>query len=461
MPSHPHLEALHHSVEIPFDEELTVRANKRQIIDSLGFDTGSNPTEFVNITAGEVVNTDVRTVLADSLGRRLYSALLFEDGDWQHMGGAPVVYVMDKEELPAKLTFGETGIVQQVHTTNGIYTPGPNAGLKIFARRKSVTSTLEGFDNYTEPLNVGLGGGFRLQVDGVGYEGGRPFLTMSAHFSFNDYGSRVLAKENEEDAQVPMANKSFRVPIVDGDLQLPIKDIDLSEITTSDEAMDLVLSKLFTNDGTAISELTRKLLTIRPAMEVHQLEGIYGVTEDNGVSAEIIDFDGLDTFDLTPSEPNASERLAGGQLVRSGYLADTDSGALVTYHRQQADVRGSLAQLSDIEGLNGEVKGLAALRPGEDIGTYANRLYAYGRLARSIGYAGIRWTPTSAPNVKQANIDDWTITKVEAGGFESAYIEREGKIMPVNDAREIYDLTKRVLGTSMLRLYVNMSREGD
>lgn len=461
MPEHPHLEALHDSFDLPFDQDLTVRANKRRIIDELGFTSGTNPTEFVNIPPGELTGTDLHGVLTDSLDRGLYSALLFEDGAWQHLGGAPVVYVMNKDELPEKIEFDDMGAVHQVRTTNGTYAPSGAAGLKIFARKKSVNTAIEGFDNYTERLDVRLGGGFRLQVDGVDYEGGKPFLTISAHFSFNDYGSRVLAKENEEDAQVPMASKSFRVPIIGGALRLPIKDIQRSEVATADEAMDLVLSELFTNDGEAIGSLTRQLLTIRPAMQVHQIEGIYGVTDENGISAEVIDFDGLDTFDLVPAAPNARERLAGGQLVRAGYLQETDSGARVTYHGQKAEMHNSLGKLGLVEVVSDEVKGLASLRTGEDMTAYANRLYAYGRLARSISYCGLSWQETDAPNIKQVEVNGYTITKVEAGGFESAFIERDGRLVPISDAREIYDLTKQVLGQNMLRLYVSLSREGD
>lgn len=459
--SHAHLEALHTSADIPFDDTLTIRANKRQIIEGLGFGSGSNPTEFVNVAPGELEEADMQSVLTDSLDRGLYSALLIEDGAWQHVGGAPVVYVMDKDELPAKLTFGEQGDIQQVQTTSGTYMPSREAGLKVFARKKSVSSRIQGFDNYTEPMDVRLGGGFRLQIDDVGYEGGNPFITMSAHFSFNDYGSRVLAKENEHDTQVPMASKSFRIPIVDGQLSLPIKDIERNELTTTDEAMDLILSELFATDGQAINKLTKHMLTVRPAMQVHQFEGIYGVTDEHGISAEVIDFDGLDTFDLTPSDPTPIERLAGRQLIQSGFLRNTDGGAAVTYHRQQAEMRGTSTQLSALEGIGDSVKDLATLRPGEDITTYANRLYAYGRLARSLGYAGLQWTKTDAPNVVQANVNGWTITKVEAGGFESAYIEQDGELVPVKDAREIYDLTRKVLGSNMLRLYVSLSREGD
>src|SRR4051812_41903004 len=115
--SHAHLEALHTSVEIPFDEALSVRANKRQIIEGLGFSGGSSPTEFVNVPPGGLVEADIRSVLSDSLDRGLYSALLIEDGEWQHVGGAPVVYVMTKEQLSDELIFGEQGNIQQVKTS--------------------------------------------------------------------------------------------------------------------------------------------------------------------------------------------------------------------------------------------------------------------------------------------------------------------------------------------------------
>jgi len=170
---------------------------------------------------------------------------------------------------------------------------------------------------------VALGGGYRLQVDGLTHEDDRPFLIMSAHFSFNDYGSRVLAKANEENARVPLASKTFRVPIVDGELDLPIKEIERGDVATTSEAIDLVLSELFTKYGKAINDLTRDLLTIREAMRMHQFEGIYGVREEIGVSVEVIDFDGLDTYDLRPEMElySPGERLVGGERAkRFAYL---------------------------------------------------------------------------------------------------------------------------------------------
>ncbi len=196
-------------------------------------------------------------------------------------------------------------------------------------------------------------------------------------------------------------------------------------------------------------------------MQVHQFEGIYGVTYEYGISAEVIDFDGLDTFDITPTASTAVERLTGGQLIQAGYLKETDSGARVAYHKQQAEIRTSLSQLNLAEEVSETVNDLASLRAGEDITAYANRLSAYGRLARSIGYCAISWQKTSAPNVKQASVNGHIITKVEAGGFEAAFIEQDSQLVPVTNAREIYDLAKQVLGQNMLRLYVSLSREGD
>jgi hypothetical protein len=458
---HPHLEALHDLGSVPYDEALGPRTNKENILEEYGFSKGANPAEFVVFDYSDTEPVDTLGYLSQKIDEGKYTALLFRDGKWESMGGCAVVYVMGQTHIDEKLSFDETGRVTQVVAGGETFSPSESTKLNTYTRRRSANARLEGFDNYPEPLDVALGGGFRLQVDGIIYEGGKPFLTMSAYFSFNDYGSRVLARENEDDASVPMASRSFRVPIVDGELELPVKDIERSDIVTAGDAMDLVLSELFTNDGKAISNLTRDLLTVRPAMQIHQFEGIYGVSDENGVSAEVIDFDGLDTFDLTPSAVSPSERLAGGQLIQAGYLREVDGGARVTYYQQQADVHNSLGQLSGLETVCDDVKGLASLRPGESITTYANRLSAYGRLARSIDYCGLDWTATTAPNVMQTTVNGWTITKVEAGGFESAFIERDGKIVPVQNAKEIYDLTKQVLGGSMLRLYVSLSREGD
>lgn len=333
----------------------------------------------------------------------------------------------------------------------------------MYTRKHSIGMRLEGFENYEEPLDVSLGGGFRLQIDELTHQGPDPFLTMSAYFSFNDYGSRVLAKETEDDTQVPMASKSFRVPIVDGELQLPVKDIAQEDVATTSDAMDLVLSELFTNDGKAISALARDLLSVRPAMQIHQFEGIYGVTEENGISAEVIDFDGLDTFDLGDgsTEHSPLERLVGGQLLQDGYVKELDRGARVSYYQQQDQLRNSATQLGENEEISESVKALAQRRPGEDMTAYASRLHSYGRLARSIGYCGLEWAPTSAPNTMRADINGWTVTKVDVGGFESAFAERNGEIVHVRNAKEIYDLTKQMLGSRMLRLYVSLSREGD
>jgi hypothetical protein len=227
---------------------------------------------------------------------------------------------------------------------------------------------------------------------------------------------------------------------------------------------DSQFKKLYiSRSSKAISKLTRDLLTLRPEMQIHQYEGIYGVTDENGVSVEVIDFDGLDAFDLSPTMAQYSpgERLASGQLLRTGYLQESDRGTRVAYHQQQSDMRDTLAQLDGLEGISEDVKTMSALRPSEDITAYAKRLSNYGRLARSVGYCGLEWAETDAPNVVQATVNDWSITLVKAGGFETAYIERAGKVIPINDARELYDLTKQVLGSNMLRLYVSLSREGD
>ena len=286
---------------------------------------------------------------------------------------------------------------------------------------------------------------------------------MSAYFSFNDYGSRVLAKETEEHARVPMATKAFRIPIVDGKLVLPVKDIELADVTNAGDAMDVVLSKLFEQDGEAIDNLTRDLLTVRAMPEIHQFEGIYGVTPEAGVSAEVIDFDGIDTFDVRPNGDKQTpiERLTGGQLVIAGYLPATDSGDLVTYHRQQGGLRSELARLSEAEEVSDTVKGIAGLRQGEDITAYARRLQGQGRMARALGYCGLEWAATSSPNVQQFEAGVLKVTRVEAGRFMTAFVERDGELVSTADGKKILEVGKQIAGYRMLKLYVDLSKEGD
>lgn len=460
-----HLEALHDLSGVPYDEALGPRINKEKVLEQYGFTKGSNPAEFVTFDCSDAEPADVRDYLGKKVGEGKYSALLFKDGGWESMGGCPVVYVMNRFDIDEKLSFDKHGRITQIVGGGKAFAPSESTSLNTYTRERSIGARLEGFDNYNwgEPLDVSLGGGFRIQIDSLVYEDGRPFLTMSAHFSFNDYGSRVLARENEEDANVPMASKSFAVPIVKGELELPVKTRKRSEVVTASDVMDLVLSELFTTDGKAINELTRDLLTVRPAMRIHQFEGIYGVTDENGVSAEVIDFDGLDTFDLVSNmvEYSPGERLAGGQLVQAGYLQETDRGVRVAYYQQQARMRSASIGVRETEDVSEEVKALASLRPGEDIIAYAYRLSTYGRFARSISHFDLEWIPANAPNIAQAAVGDRTITKVEVGGFESAFIEQDGRVVPINHAKDIYDLTKQVLGSKFLRLYVSLSREGD
>ncbi|HYH75795.1 MAG TPA: hypothetical protein VD735_07615 [Candidatus Saccharimonadales bacterium] len=462
MTAYNHLEALHTVAAVPYEADAGPRANKENILEAYGFSKGANPAEITDFVFDEQNPPDVETHLTEHVEAGRYTALLFRGGKWEAMGGLPVVYVMDEKDIKERLTF-EDGKLVEVEADGMRFAPEEGSRATGYTRRKSQKIAINGFENYDETLEVGLGGGFRLQIDGVEYERGIPQLTMSAYFSFNDYGSRVLAKETEEHAKVPMANKAFRVPIVDGKLVLPVKDMTVGDVATASDAMDVVLSKLFEQDGEAIDKLTRDLMTVRSIPEVHQFEGIYGVNPEAGVSAEVIDFDGIDTFDVRSNgdEQTPIERLTGGQLVNAGYLPTVDKGDLVTYHRQQGDMRSELARLSESEEVSDVVKGIAGLRQGEDITAYARRLQGQGRMARALGYCGIAWTETGAPNVQQFETGDLKVTRVEAGGFMTAFVERDGQLIDTSDGKKILEVGKQVAGYRMLKLYVDLSKEGD
>lgn len=461
---HPHIEALHSVRGIHYDEELGVRTNKENVLEGYGFHKGTNTAEFKVFDYANPDEVDMRSYLCEKVGEGKYTALLFKDGKWESMGGCPVVYVMCEEDINEKLYYDEAGrIAQTVGGSSGSFMPDKATKLNMYTRTRSIRKKLGGFDNYSDPLEVALGGGFRLQVDELVIDSSQHYLIFSAYFSFNDYGSRILAMATEDDQRIPVVHKSIMVPIIDGKLDLPISKIENRDPESAGDAVDSVLSVLFANDGEAINNMTRDLLTIRPVMQVHQYEGIYGISAENGISVEVIDFDGLDIYDLKPdsTEPTPFERLIGSQLVRAGYLVDIDSNVRVIYHQQQNKIRDSLAQLSTFEEINDNVRAVAVSQEYEDTASYFKRLNMYGRLARSIGYYGLEWLQTTLPHVSMAKFGDWTITKIEAGMFETAFVEYDGRFIPINNGREMYDLIRRVFGGDILRLHTTLSKEGD
>lgn len=107
-----------------------------------------------------------------------------------------------------------------------------------------------------------------------------------------------------------------------------------------------VVEKLMNQDEPAITRLLRSLLSVSPSLQIHQLEGIFSYL-DEGISAEIIDFDGIDSLDAARScfggemlpALRPKERLLRGQLTLNGILI-SDPIALRDLYllRQKADV---------------------------------------------------------------------------------------------------------------------------
>jgi len=60
-----------------------------------------------------------------------------------------------------------------------------------------------------------------LKINNITFIDDQPHMTLSAYFSFNDMGSRVLAQTCEEDCLVPRYETSIQLKIEDGRLIFP------------------------------------------------------------------------------------------------------------------------------------------------------------------------------------------------------------------------------------------------
>lgn len=461
----PHLEALHSIRDVPYIEQAGPRSNKEAILEAYGFTKGATPPDVTLIDYGDSTpKTDTRTLLHTSVLDGKYSALLFRDGAWESMGGCRVAYIMNPADVDARLRFDSNGVIVGAVSDGETFEPRDTTKLNIYTRPHSATRILEGFDNYANAVEVSYGGGFRLQIDSLVTTPEGSSLEISAHFSFNDFGSRVLAKRTAEDMTIPMATRRFRFPINDGAIDFSLESSP-GTTNSTDDAIDNVVAKLLHKDGDAIRLLLNDLLTVRPVSTVHQFEGIYGVNNAGEVSVEVIDFDGIDTFDLRDSSSTAyseKERLLGAQMIHAGLLATTDNGARVIYAQYKHKLRDTINDLRGAGVLSEGILVLASIGADEDLNTYLRRVEPNARFARVIKAAMPYILPSAdevVSTLRTANHE--TVSFVRICGFDLCFIENaEGNPQPITP-QNLRTIAKNISNNKILNLHFQMAREGD
>jgi hypothetical protein len=462
-----HLEALHYLAGIPFVEHLGVRANKEKILEDLGFSKGTNialKKEFLLPEPDENL-LGIEDYLVQQISQGRFVAMLFKDGRWESMGGAPVTYLMAEKDIRDKLVFSNGKLIEVSAHDGKVLQIDREISLQTYSRRKSIASTVSGFANYEDPITVRLGGGFRLQLDDLVFIDGEPHLLFSGHFSFNDMGSRVLALSCKEDCAVPRYETSFLLKINSGQLSF-MGDMEFQRASGSSGSVRTVVNKvvssLFYHDGKAISELTKMLLSVKPVMGIHQFEGIFSIPSESEISAEIIDFDGLEAFDVgfQGLQIDPSERLIRGQLRRAGFLT-TDPESLLQYIAYRRRVAATVGELIKSSEIPDDIKERLSQQFINSFDLFTRNRTDPVKLGRLLDTLCLDWEDTTNPQVKYFRNENDMLIMFSVEGFNLAFWKDSGKLVDCSNLRKIAAKLSRVVGKEILPVHLSALKEGD
>ena len=458
-----HIEALHYLSRIPFDSSLGIRTNKVNILESLGFSKGTNIALIREFNASHETGVNgLREYLYQQLERGRFVSMLFNGMGWESVGGSPVVYVMSEEDMNEKLEFND-GKLAKAHSQEGKdFKVDSNVRIQTYSRQQSMEMTISGLDNYSGETRIKAGGGFRLQLDDISLSEGKLKFTFSSAFSFNDMGSRVLALSSENDKVVPRYSSSFQVEVVNGQLVYSVPNQkDLADVSQTNDLSNILIKKMFDTDGVAISLLYRYLLSIRPSLKTHQIEGIFSITNEYGVSMEVIDFDGIDTFDLgSPNlQLNPAERLTAAHLKMSGYTI-SDSQDLISYIQFRNEVNIALSDVISSKEIPNQVKNIVkevVVPKSENVfGADVLGSVKLSRLLKSLGV----YTNEGDSTVKQISTKDGDLYIVSIVGFDMAFLLKDGQPINFTDIKRQRQLLSKILKVDIIDAHFSYLREG-
>jgi hypothetical protein len=460
-----HLEALHYLTNVSFDSSIGVRANKVNVLDNLRFSKGTNMAvkrEFQ--LPGNEDGSGIRNYLLGETKKGRFVSMLFNGMGWEGSGGSPVVYIMSDDDVDEKLVFDGNKLSKVTGQDDTTFDIDRNLYLQTYSRLRSTKMRLAGFDNYENPIDVRVGGGFRLQLDNISLASEQLSFTLSSCFSFNDMGSRVLALSSEKDRNVPRYSKNFNVVIKEGQIVYnPTDELNRQKQGNVENVVNSLLTNLFRENEDAISKLYRSLLNVRPSLKTHQLEGIFSVTNEFGVSMEVIDFDGIETFDLykQPALLNPTERLTSALLVMSGYSLP-DSEIPVMYAKFRSTVRESLRMINDSYEISEAIKqDINKLVDPNSTKIFSQDLAGPVKLGRLLKALRIDLEITQIPEIRKILTSDGEITSVTIQGFEMAFWEVNGTTVDCSNIKKLSGKLSAAIGREIVESHYSYLDEGD
>lgn len=461
-----HLEVLHQAVGSEYDPKTGIRENKERILESLGFSKGKNVAIRREFRLPEISGESlgIKEYATNLIEQGRFFSFLFKNGRWESMGGAPVVYLMTVDDVDQKLMFSQNRLVAANAHDGKVINIDCDTTLQTYSRRRSVSTEISGFANLNEATMVNLGGGFRLQVDNVNFVEDHLELEFSGYFSFNDMGSRVLALSCKQDEAVPRYETTFTVKVDEsGNFIYPFSSNSVYEHTgNADGVVRQVLGSLFESDGVAISRLIRGLLSVRPSLTTHQLEGIFSIPSLSEISAEVIDFDGIESFDLqTTHTLSPKEKLVQGKLATSDFLI-TSHEDVMSFVLFRDGVRKIVQEVVSSQYLNDAMRETVIRHTYDQNEVFSREFSGPVKLGRLLELLDISWEPTDSSYVNRFTNGEDEFIQVSIEGYRLGFWKHnDGGVIDTEELGSKISKLSEILGRTIVPAHLNYLREGD
>ena len=431
-----------------YDDKISERANKEIILGHYGLLSCNTTTIKKEFNTKDIYS--IGEFLQEQCQNNRYCSILVHTGRNETIGGCNVIYIINSEDIAPCLNLLEE-----------------KGEVTIYSRQKSTKVALSKFDNY-EQKEVGFGGGFRIQVNGINSLQEHPTLTLLVTMSFDNFGSRVLSETVTVNSGPPIKSIFYEAPIIDGRIAMDLKyKNSFDSINKAEDAVLFVIECLLRNNIAKIDHFLRNLLELRPAIGVHQLEGMYGVT-DNGIPIiEIIDFDGLDVFDIGRSSYDIDlppqELFFCQQLESIGFLKRGDTNAFSRYLMQESEITECISMLNNVDNLPRQIKSIIIKLDNESLDSYFNRLKPYIYASKALRWVdSLKYVDIVTEICKYAKYDNNVcFYLLSIAGTDMMFLLSRGELSYFESESQAKDIITHIFGPKILPVYFSYAREGD
>lgn len=443
-----HLKILSMVSGYKYDDKISKRANKEAILSYYGLLRHNVTTIKKDFDISDKYL--IERFLHEQCNTHRYCSVLVHTGKNESIGGCGVIYVMSEQDI-----------------ASCIESLGNNNSVTIYSRQKSVELSLNHFDNYSQK-KVRFGGGFRIQIDGVRIEQNIPILSLLVSMSFDDFGSRVLSENVADNSGFPIRHMIYEAPIINGQLAIlsSLSKNNFNNIRSADNAITFIIEHLLSENVVEIDKFLKVLLSLRPISNIHQLEGMYGVSELGIPMIEIIDFDGIEVFDLGRRsytiEKTLQEKLLDCQLEQIGFIERMDIDALSNYLRQESEISLCLKTLYGDNRISSQIIDIIVKAEGESLNSYFNRMKPY-----IYAFNILRWiipldeSHGTVHEYRYTQNDKIYTYLLDISNIGMAFLLDHDELIYFSSENHAREIITRVFGSKILPVYLSYAREGD